>query len=89
MDGDGILDSEDYCPTVKGTEEFKGCPTAFASGNTNNTEASVMEGNEVDWELKFKLAKVSSDISFDTKSTKVKSSSKKELDALAKILSEN
>jgi OOP family OmpA-OmpF porin len=90
MDGDGILDSEDYCPTVKGTEEFKGCPTAFASGaNANNNESMMVEGKEVDGELKFTIAKVSNDINFDTKSTKVKSSSKKDLDALAKILTEN
>ena len=26
LDGDGILNSEDWCPNVKGIKEFKGCP---------------------------------------------------------------
>jgi len=87
MDGDGIVDSEDFCPTVKGTAEFKGCPTAFASEVKSNNDG--LEGEEVQGELKFKVAKVTKDVTFDTKSTSVKSNFKVELDALAKALNEN
>ncbi len=87
MDGDGIEDSEDFCPTVKGTAEFKGCPTAFASEVKSNNDG--LEGEEVQGELKFKVAKVTKDVTFDTKSTSVKSNFKAELDALAKALNEN
>lgn len=87
MDGDGIVDNEDYCPTVKGSAEFKGCPTAFASEAKPNNDG--IEGEEVQGELKFKVAKVTKDITFDTKSTAVKNNFKLELDALAKALNEN
>jgi OOP family OmpA-OmpF porin len=84
-DGDGIVDSEDYCPTVKGTAEFKGCPTAVG-GETTST---VVEGKEVEGELKLKISKNTSDVTFDTKSTAVKTNFKAQLQALAKTLNEN
>lgn len=87
MDGDGILDSEDFCPTVKGTAEFKGCPFALAQ------ETKVVEtestGNDLTGDLKAKVAAVSKDVNFDTKSTAIKGAFRKELDALAKLLNEN
>jgi outer membrane protein OmpA-like peptidoglycan-associated protein len=72
---------------MKGTAEFKGCPTAFASEVKSNNDG--LEGEEVQGELKFKVAKVTKDVTFDTKSTSVKSNFKVELDALAKALNEN
>jgi OOP family OmpA-OmpF porin len=83
-DGDGIVDTEDYCPTVKGTAEFKGCPTAVGS-----TTTVVTEGKEIEGELKFKVAKNASDVTFDTKSTAIKTNFKSQLEALAKQLNEN
>jgi OOP family OmpA-OmpF porin len=91
MDGDGIVDSEDYCPTVKGSLEFKGCPTGMTSSSSNATSSNGEEviGDEIKGELKFKVAKISKDVNFDSKSTSIKSSFKPELDALAKTLNEN
>ena len=82
-DGDGIEDSQDYCPTVKGTSEFKGCPTAIGSTTT------ISEGKEVEGQLKYDIAKYTTDINFETKSTSIKNNSKKQLDELAKILISN
>ena len=87
MDGDGIVDTEDFCPTVKGTAEFKGCPTGFVAENKPSSDG--IEGEDVQGELKFKVAKVTKDVTFDTKSTSIKSNFKAELDALAKALNEN
>ena len=84
-DGDGIEDSQDYCPTVKGTSEFKGCPTAVGSSSST----SISEGKEVEGQIKYDIAKYTTDINFQTKSTNIKNSSKKQLDELAKILSSN
>ena len=87
MDGDGIVDSEDFCPTVKGTAEFKGCPIAFFQ------EVKVVDneitGNDLTGDLKNKVAAVTKDVNFDTKNVAVKGSFKKQLDALAKIVNEN
>ncbi len=85
-DGDGIVDTEDFCPTVKGSLEFKGCPTGCVAENKPTDE---LDGQAIDGELKFKIAKVTKDVNFDTKSTSVKSNFKTELDALAKTLKEN
>jgi OOP family OmpA-OmpF porin len=83
-DGDGIEDTQDYCPTVKGTAEFKGCPTAVGT-----TTTTVVEGKEVEGQLKYDVAKYTTDINFETKSTAIKNASKKQLDELAKILISN
>ena len=88
MDGDGILDTEDFCPTVKGTAEFKGCPFAFAQ-ETKVIVSNDAVGSDLTGDLKAKVAAVSKDVNFDTKSTAVKGAFKKELDALAKLLNEN
>ena len=88
MDGDGILDSEDFCPTVKGTSEFKGCPFAFAQ-ETKVVSTDDALGSDLTGDLKTKVAAVSKDVNFDTKSVSVKGAFKKELDALAKLLNEN
>lgn len=88
MDGDGIVDSEDFCPTVKGTAEFKGCPMAFAQ-ETKTVVTSEVAGTELTGDLKTKVAAISKDVNFDTKSTAVKGAFKKELDALAKTMNEN
>lgn len=87
-DGDGIEDSEDYCPTVKGIAQFKGCPTAVGSSNSS-VSADEIQGNEVEGQLKYDVQKYTTDINFATKSTSIKLDSKKQLDALAKILSSN
>jgi len=82
-DGDGIEDSQDFCPTVKGTTEFKGCPQAI-TGSGNNEQGKPVEG-----QLKYDIQKFTTDINFETKSTSIKPASKKQLDGLAKILSTN
>jgi len=87
MDGDGIVDSEDFCPTVKGSAEFKGCPIAFFQ--EVKAVDNEITGNELTGDLKNKVASVTKDVNFDTKSITVKGAFKKELDALAKILNEN
>ncbi len=88
MDGDGIVDSEDFCPTVKGTAEFKGCPMAFAQ-ETKTVVINEVAGKDLTGDIKTKVSVVSKDVNFDTKGTSVKGSFKKELDALAKLLNEN
>jgi OOP family OmpA-OmpF porin len=82
-DGDGIEDTQDFCPTVKGTSEFKGCPQAI-TGSANNEQGKPVEG-----QLKYDIQKFTTDINFETKSTSIKPASKKQLDGLAKILSTN
>ena len=85
-DGDGIEDTEDFCPTVKGSVQFKGCPTAVGSSQSSTDEA---QGSEVEGQLKYDVQKYTTDINFETKSTSIKLASKKQLDALAKILVSN
>ena len=85
-DGDGIEDTEDYCPTVKGSAQFKGCPTAIGGSQSS---ADEVQGKEVEGQLKYDVQKYTTDINFETKSTSIKSTSKKQLDALAKILTSN
>lgn len=81
-DGDGIEDSQDFCPTVKGSLEFKGCPSAFVS-------TAESQEKEVEGQLKYDIEKYTTDINFQTKSSAVKLTSKKQLDGLAKILISN
>jgi outer membrane protein OmpA-like peptidoglycan-associated protein len=81
-DGDGIEDSQDFCPTVKGYLEFKGCPSAFVAS------AESLE-KEVEGQLKYDIEKFTTDINFQTKSSSIKLASKKQLDGLAKILISN
>jgi OOP family OmpA-OmpF porin len=87
MDGDGIVDSEDFCPTVKGTSEFKGCPIAFFQ--EVKAVDDEITGAELTGDLKNQVASLTKDINFDTKNVTVKSAFKKQLDALAKIANEN
>ncbi len=87
MDGDGIVDSEDFCPTVKGSAEFKGCPIAFFQ--EVKAVDNEIKGNDLVGDIKTKVSVVSNDVNFDTKSVAVKASFKKQLDALAKVLNEN
>ncbi len=87
MDGDGIVDSEDFCPTVKGTTEFKGCPIAFFQ--EVKAVDNEITGADLSGDLKNKVAALTKDINFDTKNVSVKGAFKKQLDALAKIANEN
>ena len=87
MDGDGIVDSEDFCPTVKGTTEFKGCPIAFFQ--EVKAVDNEITGTDLSGDLKNKVAELTKDINFDTKNVTVKGAFKKQLDALAKIANEN
>ena len=82
-DGDGIEDSKDFCPTVKGTSEFKGCPSAIIGS------VSSEPGKPVEGQIKYDIQKYTTDINFETKSTTIKPDSKKQLDGLAKILVSN
>ena len=87
-DGDGVEDSEDFCPTVKGTAQFKGCPSAIGGNSTQSIDGEI-QGKEVEGQLKYDVQKHTTDINFETKSSTIKASSKKQLDALAKILTSN
>jgi OOP family OmpA-OmpF porin len=82
MDGDGILDVEDYCPTVKGTLEFKGCPTGMTASKSVE-EDDVMD---VPTELAEKLAKYGQDVKFDLNSSVIKNNMKKDINKLAESL---
>jgi OOP family OmpA-OmpF porin len=88
MDGDGILDTEDYCPTVKGTLEFKGCPTGFSSAVEVKEETSD-EVNNLPAELATKFKNLTGDVLFTLNSDKVKPAYQKTLAKLAKQLNEN
>jgi OOP family OmpA-OmpF porin len=87
MDGDGILDSEDFCPTVKGTIEFKGCPISFVQ--ESKKEDNENNGNDVTGDLKSKIDAVSNDVTFETNGISVKGAFKKQVGSLAKLLNEN
>ena len=87
MDGDGIVDSEDFCPTVKGTIEFKGCPISFVQ--ESKKEDNENNGNDVTGDLKSKIDAVSNDVTFETNRISVKGAFKKQVIALAKLLNEN
>lgn len=88
MDGDGILDTEDYCPTVKGTLEFKGCPTGF-SGSVEVKEETSDEVSNLPAELATKFKNLTGDVLFNLNSDKVKPAYQKTLVKLAKQLNEN
>ena len=88
MDGDGILDTEDYCPTVKGTLEFKGCPTGF-SGAVEVKEETSDEVSNLPAELATKFKNLTGDVLFNLNSDKVKPAYQKTLVKLAKQLNEN
>jgi OOP family OmpA-OmpF porin len=92
MDGDGIVDTEDYCPTVKGTVEFKGCPTAMVNTSNTKSESNDEASEEVSnlpAELKTKFKNITSDVQFGVNSDKVKPAFVKTLTKLAKQLNEN
>lgn len=86
MDGDGILDSEDFCPTVKGSLEFKGCPVSLVQEVKKEDNEN---GKDLTGDLKTKIDAVSTDVTFETKQVSVKGSFKKQVTALAKLLNEN
>ncbi len=88
MDGDGILDTEDYCPTVKGTLEFKGCPTGF-SASVEVKEVTSEEVSNLPAELYTKFKNLTGDVLFTLNSDKVKPAYQKTLVKLAKQLNEN
>jgi OOP family OmpA-OmpF porin len=88
MDGDGILDTEDYCPTVKGTLEFKGCPTGF-SASVEVKEETSEEVSNLPAELSAKFKNLTGDVLFTLNSDKVKPAFQKTLVKLAKQLNEN
>ena len=87
MDGDGILDSEDFCPTVKGTTEFKGCPVSLIQESKKEENENL--GNDLTGSLKSKIDAVSSDVTFETNEVSVKAAFKKQVGSLAKLLNEN
>ena len=87
MDGDGILDSEDFCPTVKGTAEFKGCPVAFIQ--ESKTENNENKGNDLTGDIKTKIESVTKDINFETNGVAIKGNLKKQMNDLAKLLNDN
>ena len=86
MDGDGVLDSEDFCPTVKGSAEFKGCPVSLIQEPKKDENEN---GNDLTGDLKFKIDAVSTDVTFETNQVSVKGAFKKQVTALAKLLNEN
>ena len=88
MDGDGIVDTEDYCPTVKGTLEFKGCPTGNVS-NVEKIEENSEEVSNLPAELATKFKNLTGDVLFALNSDKVKPAYAKTLVKLAKQLNDN
>ena len=88
MDGDGIVDTEDYCPTVKGTLEFKGCPTGFPVSIEKKEEASE-DVNNLPADLATKFNNLTGDVLFSLNSDKVTPAYSKTLVKLAKQLKEN
>ena len=88
MDGDGIVDTEDYCPTVKGTLEFKGCPTGFTAIEEKKEESSE-EVSNLPAEIATKFKNLTGDVLFALNSDKVKPAYAKTLVKLAKQLNDN
>jgi len=88
MDGDGIVDTEDYCPTVKGTLEFKGCPTGFTAIEEKKEDVSE-EVSNLPAEIATKFKNLTGDVLFTLNSDKVKPAYAKTLAKLAKQLNEN
>ena len=87
MDGDGIVDTEDYCPTLKGTLEFKGCPTGIT--NTIEIKEESSEVSNLPAEIATKFKNLTGDVLFTLNSDKVKPAYAKTLAKLAKQLNEN
>ena len=87
MDGDGIVDSEDFCPTVKGSAEFKGCPVSFIQESKKEENENL--GNDLTGSLKSKIDAVTSDVTFLTNEVSVKGAFKKQVGSLAQLLNEN
>ena len=87
MDGDGIVDSEDFCPTVKGSAEFKGCPVSFIQETKKEEDENL--GNDLTGSLKSKIDAVTSDVTFLTNEVSVKGAFKKQVGSLAQLLNEN
>ncbi len=98
-DGDGINDEDDKCPTVKGLARYQGCPIPDADGDGVNDEddkcidvAGVAENQgcpQIKEEIVKKLEYAAKNIFFETGSAKLKVISNKNLNEVAKILSEN
>ena len=88
MDGDGIVDTEDYCPTVKGTLEFKGCPTGVTAIEEKKEEVSE-EVSNLPAEIATKFKNLTGDVLFALNSDKVKPAYAKTLVKLAKQLNDN
>jgi OOP family OmpA-OmpF porin len=87
MDGDGIVDSEDFCPTVKGTREFKGCPVSLIQETKKEENENI--GTDLSGDLKSRIDAVSTDVTFETNGVSVKGAFKKQVMSLAKLLNEN
>ncbi len=90
-DGDGIIDKDDRCPTVAGKKELKGCPDKDGDGIADiddkcpDVAGTVANGGcpEV---KKFELYRV---VYFNSNKTVVITKYTKDLDEVAKILTDN
>jgi OOP family OmpA-OmpF porin len=98
-DGDGINDEDDKCPEVKGVARYQGCPIPDTDGDGVNDEddkcidVAGIESNQGCPEIKEEIIKkmefAAKNIFFETGSAKLKTTSFKNLNEVAKILAEN
>ena len=94
-DGDGVVNEEDDCPSIKGLAFLKGCPDGDGDGIADKDDkcpavAGIKANNgcpEIPKEIVTQITKIASKIFFETGSDKLKSGSKTQLDDLADILS--
>ena len=98
-DGDGIVDSKDDCPTVKGTKANNGCPEPLDSDNDGVIDKKddcpyvkgkiENDGCPLTKTEMLIIYDVTEKVHFELESAKLDTKSKKELDRLAKLLKEH
>ena len=98
-DKDGINDEEDKCPTVPGVARYQGCPIPDSDGDGVNDEEDkcpnlkgVPENQGcpvIPEEIKKRVSVAAKNILFETGKSKLRTSSFKGLNDVAKIMTEN
>ena len=98
-DGDGINDEEDKCPTVPGLARYQGCPIPDTDGDGINDEEDkcpkVFGAKEnfgcpvIPPEVKKRIDIAAKNILFVSGSAKLRSTSYKGLNDVAKVMTEN
>ncbi|MDB4089539.1 OmpA family protein [Flavobacteriales bacterium] len=89
-DGDGILDKDDDCPTVRGTKEFNGCPDSDGDGIRDMDDLCPSTKGIAKYkgcpEMKDALQGAKNGVFFETGSSKLSTKSYSVLNQLADLM---